>query len=94
MSTLHKLYMSYLRGPDHPMKGRIIRHIERAIFPESGAPLGIDDGVQLWLHPRANAERHILQTGTYQPGCIQFVRTNLKDGDTLRLREWVSAINS
>src|SRR5262249_45910534 len=81
MSALHQLYLNYLRGPDHPMKGRIIRYIERAIFPQKGVPIGTDDGVKMWLHPRANGERHILHAGIYQPNCLRFTRANLRYGD-------------
>jgi FkbM family methyltransferase len=83
MSAVHQLYLRYVRGPDHPMKGRIVSHIERAIFPERGIALGTDDGTQMWVHPRAYAERHILHTGTYQRNCLRFTRANLKHGDVV-----------
>src|SRR5262249_42632626 len=85
MGVLHQVYLSYLRGPDHPMKGRVLNLLERTIIPEEGIPCETDGGVWMYLHPRKCWERHLLSGGRYHPGLVHFMRMNIRAGETVAI---------
>src|SRR5262249_23202877 len=82
---LHRLYRSYLRGPDHPAKLRILRQLDRILFPDQGIPFEIDGGIRMYLHPRGAWEHHLLKGGQYQPNLHRFMQLNVKAGETVAI---------
>ena len=79
------MYQRYVWGPEHPFKGRILRHLEQLIFPERGLPFETHGGIRMYLHPRFEWERHLLRGGTYQPGLCRFIKTNILPGETVAI---------
>jgi FkbM family methyltransferase len=83
MGILRQVYRSYLRGPNHPMKGRVLGLLERTIVPDEGIPSETDGGVRMYLHPRRYWERHLLSGGQYHSGLTHFIRMNIRAGETV-----------
>jgi FkbM family methyltransferase len=75
------LLRRYLRAPDHPGKLRVVRALARAVFPEPGIVVPVDDGIRLYLHPRDWIESMLLRGESYEPLTLQFMRDNLRPGD-------------
>jgi hypothetical protein len=73
-----------LRAPDHPAKGRLVRQVERLLFPERGLPCQTADGMMLHLHPRDANAALMLQGRPYQRGLRLFIEANLSPGTVVR----------
>jgi len=81
-TRLCTLYRRYLQAPDHPAKLRIIRFLERRLFPSQGLPFPVTSDMSLYLHPREATQYSLLQGVPYEPLTEAFIRRNLKAGDT------------
>ncbi len=81
-----RIIASYLRGPDHPAKLRVIRALSSTIIPESGivatvpAVPGYPADLRLFLHPRDWIEYLLLRGMAYEPRTLAFIRLNLHSG--------------
>jgi FkbM family methyltransferase len=79
------LYRRYLQGPDHPSKLRLIRILNRFLFPKEGLPFPVFDDVSLFLHPGDGIEYDLLRGVPYEPLTVNFIRRNLHQGNTFAL---------
>jgi FkbM family methyltransferase len=78
-----RIIASYLRGPEHPAKLRVIRALSSTIIPESGivaAVPGAPSDLRLFLHPRDWIEYLLLRGMAYEPRTLAFIRLNLHSG--------------
>ncbi|HEX3527041.1 MAG TPA: FkbM family methyltransferase [Thermoanaerobaculia bacterium] len=78
-----RIIASYLRGPEHPAKLRVIRALSSTIIPESGiiaAVPGVPSDLRLFLHPRDWIEYLLLRGTAYEPRTLAFIRLNLHSG--------------
>jgi FkbM family methyltransferase len=82
-TLMNRLYRGYACGPDHPMKLRLVRWLERRIFPSEGIAFDVDGGIKMYLHPNHFWEYHLLKHGRYQPGLNAFMQKNLVPGDKI-----------
>jgi len=79
---IYNFYRLYLKAPEHPGKLRMERLLAGIIFPKEGVPYKVKAGVLLLLHPRDWIEYLLIKTGNYEPVTLDFLRRNLKTGDT------------
>ena len=82
-SLRDRIIASYLRGPEHPAKLRVIRALSSTIIPESGiiaAVPGAPSDIRLFLHPRDWIEYLLLRGMAYEPRTLAFIRMNLHSG--------------
>jgi FkbM family methyltransferase len=82
---MQRLYRRYLCGPSHPSKLRVVRWIERRLFPSEGLPFDVGDGVRLYLHPRHEVEAKLLRRQPFQASLNQFIKQNLGAGDVVAI---------
>ena len=83
-----RLLAAYLRLPEHPAKFRLARALGRWVFPADGIVAPINSagpGVRLHLHPRDWIEYELLRGKPYEPLTLEFLRRNLRAGDTALL---------
>src|SRR6516162_10031609 len=80
---IHRLYRAYLRGPSHPGKLRILRWMERRLFPDRGLPFDVDGGIRQYINPDNEFEYLLLKGGQYQVSLNQFMRQNLNQGNSV-----------
>lgn len=69
------------RLPEHPAKQRILRRWIGRIIPRTGLTLDVDRGIRLQLHPSDWIDYLLMTTGRYEPKTLQFLDSNLSDGD-------------
>jgi FkbM family methyltransferase len=85
MNTFHgskfttKSLITYLRGPDHPMKVRAIRWLLQKFYPD-GLIITNHLGVTLLVKPTEYIGWEILSTGTYEGNTLNLAADILKDG--------------
>lgn len=79
-SLASRLLTSYLRGPDHPAKLRLVRWLGRRVCP-GGLRTVLSDGVTLFLSPQDWIEYLLLRGASYEPLTLEFLTRNLGDGD-------------
>ena len=80
-SLRSKLLQAYIRAPEHPAKYRIIRWLGTHVFPEQGIHCRVYPDASLLLHPRDWIEYLMLRGERYEPMTLDFVASNLRDGD-------------
>src|SRR3954449_2177703 len=74
---VQRLYRRYLCGPSHPSKLRVVRWIERRLFPSEGLPFDVGGGIRLYLHPRSDVEARLLRRQEYQASLNRFLEQNM-----------------
>jgi FkbM family methyltransferase len=79
-----RLFVGYLRAPEHPGKLRVVRALSRLI-PETGVVARVAHGLQLHLHPRDWIEYLLLRGTPYEPLTLDFMRANLEHQDAALL---------
>jgi len=77
------LYRSYLRGPDHPAKLRILGWIERWLFRSGTREVETSLGYRIHANPQDEVDRHVLKHGVYEPLTLEFIRNNVAKGETV-----------
>jgi hypothetical protein len=75
------LLAAYVRGPDHPMKYRVVQWLGRRVIPERGIRAPAHPDLELYLHPRDWIEYQLLRGGRYEPLTLAFLSANLRPGD-------------
>src|ERR1700722_16348767 len=75
-----KLFRSYVSGPDHPAKLRIVRLLSPWFIPDKGVLCNVG-GVQMWLHPEDDIEGELYRGVGYETNTLDFIRGNLGLGD-------------
>lgn len=78
-------YRRYVRAPNHPMKGRILKYIERTLLPANGIRCLTQDDIWMRLRPDRSWENHLLRGGTYQHDLCKFMSYNLRSGDMVAI---------
>ncbi len=78
---LAKFLQTYISGPEHRGKYRVVQWLGRHVVPARGVVGTVHPGERLWLHPLDWVDYHILKDGRYEPLTLDFLRTNLRPGD-------------
>jgi FkbM family methyltransferase len=79
---LDRLLVSYLRFPDHILKGRIERVLLRA-FRKRTLHCTDDSGILYEASPWECVQSNILRAGAYEPQTIELLRSLLKTGHVM-----------
>lgn len=83
----HKL-IGFFRNVDFPGFRKLSLMLPKWILPHSekfeAFVLQIPSGYKLWIHPSIDrgVERSLFETGIYERGTLDFIKTHLKIGDT------------
>lgn len=72
----------YCRGRHYRGKIHAARLLGRWLLPVEGGKYTLSDGTRMLLHPRDWIEYRLLQRGDYEPLTLEFLRRNLKPGQT------------
>jgi FkbM family methyltransferase len=82
MSLRNWILRSYISAPDHPAKYRFVRWLGQHAVPPSGLIATAYPGVRMNLSPSDWIEYLILRDGEYEPLTLDFIRGNLRPGDS------------
>lgn len=77
-----KIVRWYCRGRHYRGKIHVARWLGRMLLPVEGGKYTLADGTRMLLHPRDWIEYRLLQRGDYEPLTLDFLRMNLKPGQT------------
>jgi FkbM family methyltransferase len=79
---IDRLFVRYLRAPEHPMKGRIERLLLRAARKQT-LRCTDDSGIRYEASPWECVQSNIIRNGSYEPGTLALARTLLRPGSVM-----------